>query len=65
MKKRAIYVYDTREQFVNPVFVVYDMSHIDIVANVIFPSLAEHGYITYERIHPYDENPYKKLTKRR
>jgi hypothetical protein len=58
-----IYVYDMAGNFKQPIFVVYDESHINMVIDVLFAGVERPSlYITTTRQHPHDGNTYSLRT---
>jgi len=58
--KQPIYVYDSRTQFSEPLFVLYDFNHINPVITAVFGNpVPEFIFVTTMRRHKYALNdPY-------
>jgi hypothetical protein len=59
----AIYVYDSRQQYMEPVFVVYEEEHVDAVAQAIFGEgpRPDFLHVSYVRLHPSEKDRYASM----
>ncbi len=60
MNKQPIYVYDSRTQFIEPIFVVFDLNHVERVITALFgETRPEFLFVTTMRHHKHPANdPY-------
>lgn len=50
------YVYDSRTQCEEPVFVVYNREHIQTIASALFGSMPDWLLVSTRRLHPWNPN---------
>lgn len=58
----AIYVYDSRSQYQQPLFVVHDEAKVEKVLSAAFDDVPQAAvHVSYVRLHPYDIDRYTSM----
>lgn len=61
----AIYVYDNRAQYQEPIVVVYNEDHVRPAVVAILGDYPDYVVVSRTRMHPYDKDPYTSMGSRK